>query len=449
RGRQVGGKSLTWGGITLRLSDFEFAAAERDGHGHSWPIRHDDLDPWYTQLETLLQVHGQRDGLPQLPDGSYQAPLPLTPGERHLQHCIGRDLNLPLIPSRGFRLRNPAEGPWPRSCSQGGALAAALATGRVRVQSQAVVSHVLVDPRTGRASGVEWVDASRGRSQGQRQRQGASLVVLCASTIESLRLLLHSQQVGGLEEVSGLLGQGLMDHISASSFFALPPQPAAGATELSGAGSCFIPNTVNLGAQSGEAAGFHRGYGLWCGVQRFDPPAPLKRQRQAAVGFLIGHGEVLSQPHNRVSLHPERRDAWGIPIAHIDCHWGENERRLVAHMQARMQAVVASAGGTIRPLEELFVLPLLEPLVRNSAALAPGAAPPGYYIHELGGAPMGTSEATGVLNRWNQLWRTPNLLVTDGSCWPSAGWQSPTLTEMALTWRACDHAAQALKRGEL
>jgi choline dehydrogenase-like flavoprotein len=110
---------------------------------------------------------------------------------------------------------------------------------------------------------------------------------------------------------------------------------------------------------------------------------------------------------------------------------------------------VASAGGTIQPLQELFVLPLLEPLVRNSAALAPGAAPPGYYIHELGGAPMGNSEATGVLNRWNQLWRTPNLLVTDGSCWPSAGWQSPTLTEMAITWRACDHAAQALKRGEL
>ena len=446
RGRQVGGKSLTWGGITLRLSDFEFAAAERDGHGHSWPIRHADLDPWYGQLETLLQVHGQRDGLPQLPDGCYQNALPLTPGERHLQQCIGRDLNLPLIPSRGFRLRNPAEGPWPRSCSQGGALAAALATGRVRVQSQAVVSHVLVDPRTGRASGVEWVE---GRDRGQRHVQRAALVVLCASTIESLRLLLHSQAVGGLEEVSGLLGQGLMDHISASSFFALPPQPAAGATELSGAGSCFIPNTVNIGEASGEATNFRRGYGLWCGVQRFDPPAPLKRQRQAAIGFLIGHGEVLSQPHNRVSLHPQRCDAWGIPIAHIDCHWGDNERRLVDHMQARMQAVVASAGGTIRPLEELFVMPLLEPLVRSSTALAPGAAPPGYYIHELGGAPMGSSEATGVVNRWNQLWRTPNLLVTDGSCWPSAGWQSPTLTEMALTWRACDHAAAALKRGEL
>jgi choline dehydrogenase-like flavoprotein len=167
------------------------------------------------------------------------------------------------------------------------------------------------------------------------------------------------------------------------------------------------------------------------------------------VGFLIGHGEVLSSDHNRVSLHPEHCDAWGIPIAHIDCRWGANEARMVAHMQARMQAVVASAGGEIAPLHELFVMPLVEPLVRGSLAMAPGAPPPGYYIHELGGAAMAKRDDAGVLNPWNQLWRTPNLLVTDGSCWPSAGWQSPTLTEMAITRRACGHAALALQRGEL
>lgn len=446
RGRQVGGKSLTWGGITLRLSDAEFDAASRDGHGRSWPIRHADLAPFYERLERLLQIHGQRDGLPQLPDpeGAPNPALPLTPAEEHLQRCIRRDLDLPLIPSRGFALRRSADGPWPRSCSQGGALKAALATGRVQLQSEAVVSHVQVDPRNGRATGVEWIHARSGR----REHSHAALVVLCASTIESLRLLLHSQQVGGLEEVSGLLGQGLMDHVSASCFFALPEQPAPGATELSGAGSCFIPNTVNLG--SGDAAQeFLRGYGLWCGIQRFDPPQPLKRERGAAVGFLIGHGEVLSRPENRVSLDPVRRDAWGLPIAHIDCRWSTNEQAMVRHMQARMQAVVASGGGRIAPLADLFVMPLIEPLVQGSLAMAPGAAPPGYYIHELGGAPMAANEAEGVLTPWNQLWRTPNLLVCDGSAWPSAGWQSPTLTTMALSWRACAHAAEAMQRGEL
>ena len=452
RGRQVGGKSLTWGGITLRLSDAEFLAAERDGHGHSWPIRHADLAPFYERLETLLQVHGRRDGLPQLPDGAFAPPLPLTPAEQHLQHCIGRDLNLPLIHSRGFRLRHSGRNGWPGSCSQGGALALALATGRVELQSNAVVSHVEVDRRSGRAIGVVVIDAERGT----RRRACAPLVVLCASTIESVRLLLHSQQVGGLEDVSGRLGLGLMDHISTSRFFALPDQPAPPAdTELSGAGSCFIPNTVNLAADQGGGAApdatadFLRGYGLWCGIQRFDPPRLLRRDPCAAVGFLIGHGEVLARESNRVSLDAGRCDAWGLPIAHIDCQWGENETRMVAHMQARMQAVVASAGGRIAPLHELFVMPLVEPLVRGSVAMAEGAAPPGYYIHELGGAPMAAREQEGVLNRWNQLWRTPNLLVTDGSCWPSAGWQSPTLSEMAITWRACAHAAEALRRGEL
>jgi choline dehydrogenase-like flavoprotein len=443
RGRQVGGKSLTWGGITLRLSDYEFKAAERDGHGHSWPIGHGDLAPWYERLEALLQVHGARDGLPQLPDGTYRPPLPLTPAEQHLQGAIGRELGLPLIHSRGFALPRPGQGPWPRSSSQGGALAAALATGRVQLVSGAVVSHVRVNRSSGRADRVVYIDAASGRPC---ERQ-ARLVVLCASTIESLRILLHSQQVGGLEDVSGQLGHGLMDHISTSRFFALPEQRPAGDTELSGAGSAFIPNTVNLGDQ--PDTDFLRGYGLWCGIQRFDPPSAFKRQPRAAVGFLIGHGEVLAQRRNRVSLDPERVDAWGLPIAHIDCQWGENEWRMVAHMQARMEAVVASGGGRIAPLTDLFVVPLVEPLLQRSLALAPGAPPPGYYIHELGGAPMADRDDQGVLNPWNQLWRTPNLLVTDGSCWPSAGWQSPTLTEMAVTWRACDHAAQALRQGDL
>jgi choline dehydrogenase-like flavoprotein len=443
RGRQVGGKSLTWGGITLRLSDYEFEAADRDGHGRSWPIRHADLAPHYERLETLLRIHGHRDGLPQLPDGSFQPPLPLTPAEQHLRRCIRRDLDLPLIHSRGFALRRSSDGPWPRSCSQGGALSLALASGRVQLRSHSVVSHVEVDRRSGRAVGVVVVDSQRG----VRTQECAPLVVLCASTIESVRLLLNSREQGGLEEVSGRLGLGLMDHVSCSSFFALPPQPAPAGSELSGAGSCFIPNTVNLDEAS--RGDFLRGYGLWCGIQRFDPPALLKRNREAAVGFLIGHGEVLADDRNRVSLDPQRVDAWGIPIAHIDCRWSDNEARMVTHMQARMQAVVASAGGAVLPLHDLFVMPLLEPFVRNSIALAPGAAPPGYYIHELGGAPMASREEDGVLNPWNQVWRTPNLLVTDGSCWPSAGWQSPTLTEMAITRRACTHAAAALRRGEL
>ncbi|CAK6690921.1 2-methyl-1,2-propanediol dehydrogenase [Synechococcus sp. CBW1107] len=444
RGRQVGGKSLTWGGITLRLSDHEFKAAERDGHGLPWPIAGEDLAPYYDRLERMLRVHGQRDGLPQLPDGQYLPPLPFTPAEEHLGGAIARELGLPLIHSRGFRLqRRTASSPWPRSCSQGAALAHALESGRVSLRSDAVVSHVEIGGG-GLADGVVFLD----RLSGVRHRARGRLVVLCASTLESVRILLHSgdsHQSRGLPDGSGCLGRYLMDHISSSRFFALPDQPPpAEAAELSGAGSAFIPNTVNLEGR-GDLP-FLRGYGLWVGVQRFDPPAPLKRHRREAVGFLIGHGEVLPRAGNRLTLTSSISDAWGLPAAHIDCHWGENELQMVAHMQDRMEQVVAAGGGEIHPLQDLFLFPLAEPLVRRGVALAPTAAPPGYYIHELGGARMASSPEKGVLDSWNRHWQAPNLLVTDGSCWPSAGWQSPTLTEMAITWRACERAAAELHR---
>jgi len=442
RGRQVGGKSLTWGGITLRLSDYEFQAAERDGQGPGWPIRHADLAPYYSRLEQLLEVHGSRDGLSQLPDGPMLPPLPLTPGERHLQGRIGAHLGLPLIHSRGFNLHRGAG--WPRSASQGRTLARARATGRTQVRSNAVVSHLLI--RGDRAEGVVLVNGATGA----QERLSAPLVVLCASTIETLRILLHSSeshQAGGLIDPSGCLGRHLMDHISSSRFFSVagvdPPQ---GEVELSGAGSCFIPNTVNL--EPGSEADFHGGYGLWTALQRFDPPKLLQRRRGEAVGFLIGHGEVLPNPANRVTLNTDRCDAWGLPTAHINCRWGTNEQRLLTHMHARMEAVVAAAGGRIRPIEELFVLPLLEPWLRTSLAVSRGAPPPGYYIHELGGARMATTAEAGVVNPLNQCWGAPNVLVVDGACWPRAGWQSPTLTEMAITWRACEAAAERLRRGD-
>jgi choline dehydrogenase-like flavoprotein len=438
RGRQVGGKTLTWGGITLRMSDYEFKAGQWDGLSPCWPIGHGDLEAYYSRLERLLGVHGQRDGLVQLPDGHTLDPLPLTPGERELQQAVGQQLGLPLIPSRGFAKPDSGRGTaWPPSSAQGSTLARALATGRVRLRSQAAVSHLWMDASGERAKGVVVVVGTTGRME----RVGADLVVLCASTIETLRILLHSQ-VGldgpGLIDPSGGLGCHLMDHISTSCFFSLPVEgsPAAVA-ELSGAGSCFLPNTF-FGEQA--SADFARGYGLWGAVQRFDPPTVFKRRPEQALGFLIGHGEVLPYRENRVSLCWDQLDALGLPVPSIACRWGANEQAMVAHMGARMHAVVASAGGEILPLEDLVWLPLLEPWIKTSPALAATAAPPGYYIHEVGGAPMATHEEDGVVDPWNACWRAPNVLVTDGACWPSAGWQSPTLTLMALTWRACEGA---------
>jgi choline dehydrogenase-like flavoprotein len=450
RGRQVGGKSLTWGGITLRLSDFEFQAGARDGASPAWPLGSADLAPYYERLERWLGVHGRCDGLAQLPDGCFAPPLPFTAAERRLGAVVRDQLGLPFIHSRGFRLgHGSGDGTtagWPLSASPGSSLARALATGRTRLRSDAVASHLVMAPAGDRVRGVVVVDGRQGR----RELLEAPLVVLCASTIESLRLLLHSserERSGGLIDPSDSLGTGLMDHISCCRFFSIPDDGSGGAgAELSGAGSCFIPNTVNLADPGAES--FRRGYGLWTALQRFDPPAWLQRRPREAAGFLIGHGEVLPRPENRVTLNHDQPDAWGLPTPHIAVAWSRNEHAMVEHMQARMAQVVAAAGGQLRSLEDLFVLPLLEPWIRRSWAVRPGAAPPGYYIHELGGAAMADHEERGVLNAWNQCWRAPNLLVTDGACWPSAGWQSPTLTQMAITWRACAAAAARLRRGE-
>ncbi|MEO1400836.1 MAG: GMC family oxidoreductase [Cyanobacteria bacterium J06635_1] len=441
RGRQVGGKSLTWGGITLRLSDYEFKAASRDGHGEDWPLTYQDLAPYYDQLEQFLKVHGNCDRLPQLPDGHYQSPSELTPAEQHLKAVVEAEwCDRTLIASRGFRRHtSTADAPWPRASSQGATLQAALDTGNVTLQSDAVVSHVIFDPNTRQARGVGYIDRT---TQTGHEVLGR-IVVLCASTIESVRILLHSTeqyQPGGLRNKSGMLGRYLMDHVSTTTFFFLPgfesPQKSF---ELSGSDSFFIPCFCNLDTQQEN---FLRGYGLWGGIQRFDPPRAFRKVGKGAIGFLIAHGEVLSRPENHIQLNPEVTDAWGIPVPHIDCAWSDNEQNMLAHMNAQINEIIHRAGGQPMGLTDLFHIPVFANYVRKMEKIMAFAAPPGYYIHEVGGARMGISPDNSVVNSNNQCWEAPNLLVTDGACWTSSAWQSPTLTEMAITARACELIAQ-------
>ena len=269
---------------------------------------------------------------------------------------------------------------------------------------------------------------------GQRHRFQADLIVLAASTIQTVSLLLrsHEQQVsGGFVDPSGRLGTRLMDHVSTSQFFSFPgcsrgPQPA-----LSGAGSFFLPFGRDV-----QDADFQGGYGLWGGIGRFDPPRWLMRNPHTTTGFLIGHGEVLPRADNQIRL-SDRTDRWGVPVPYIDCRWGDNEKAMVNHMRRTMAQCIEAGGGQARSIADLFRLPLIEPQLRNAVAASDRAAPPGYYIHEVGGAPMGSDQHLSVLDPRNRLWQVPNVLVVDGACWPSSAWQSPTLTMMALSRRAC------------
>ena len=150
---------------------------------------------------------------------------------------------------------------------------------------------------------------------------------------------------------------------------------------------------------------------------------------------------MLADERNHVRLSGQC-DPYGIPMPHISCRWGQNEKAMVRDMQSTIQDCIAVTGGTAASLADLVHLPLVEPIVRGAAAVQDEAPPPGYYIHEVGGAAMGDHEDASVVDRWNRLWRCPNVLVVDGACWPSSGWQSPTLTMMAITRRACLQAVR-------
>lgn len=443
RGRQVGGKSLTWGGITLRLSDYEFKAASQDGYGEDWPLVHAELAPYYERLERFFQVQGAQDGLPQLPHGPYLPPAELSPAEHHLKAVLAKHWpERRMIASRGFALHRPnRENPWPRSSSLGSTLKAALATGNTKVLPDAVVSHIVFDPTTRQACGVGYVHRELKTAHEVRGR----MVVMCASTIETVRILLHSteqHQPGGLVNESGLLGHYLMDHLSTMSFFSLPQfrQPYQ-PFDLSGCDSFFIPRFSNLDIQDES---FLRGYGLWGGVQRVGFPALVNKAGNNALGFMVGHGEVLPRYENRVQLNLDQVDAWGIPVPHIDLTWSENERQLLAHMQSQIQALIELSGGQYLKLPELLRAPFFSKPLQRIEDRVMVSAPPGFYIHEVGGARMGTSPTNSVVNPYNQCWEAPNVLVVDGACWTSAGWQNPTLTEMAITARACELAVKEL-----
>ncbi len=221
QGKQVGGRSLTWGGITLRLSDNELKASTKDGYGTNWPINYSELAPHYSAIEKRLEVHGQKDGLDQLPDGDYiRGPLPFTKVEELFGEKVKSSLGHPFIHSRGFGPHRPnILNPWPRSSSPGSTLKSAIATGKVEILSEHMVERIIFNKSLDLADGVIVVN----QCDGSRKKLKASLIVLCASTIQSLRILLNSEKnSNGFVNQSGKLGCNLMDHISISRFFAIP-----------------------------------------------------------------------------------------------------------------------------------------------------------------------------------------------------------------------------------
>jgi choline dehydrogenase-like flavoprotein len=444
RGRHLGGRSMTWTGVTLRLSDYEFHAAQRDGYGEDWPLSHSDLAPHYEMLERFFGTHGSHEGLAQLPDGAFLPPRPFTPAEVQLKQHVERTFpERRIIISRGIRARRgpDPEGPFSRLSSPATSLRAALATGNVTLRVNAVVARLTVDPRTGKANGVEYIDHDK-----TVHHVYGRVIFLCASTLETLRILMSStgpEHPDGVGAASGVLGRYLMDQIVGNVYFYMPDVPGgARSYELLASDAILVPRWQNLGKHR-EA--YMRGFGLWGGIQRAPFPSGLQKKRGVAFGFLSAIGEAMPHEDNLMRLDHSVTDAWGLPAPHISCAWTENDLAVAKAARDAAIELVTSAGGVVAPLTELMHTPLMTRFFERQQREWTPTTTPGVFVHEVGGARMGTSPKGSVVNSFCQCWDAKNVFVTDGACWVTSGWQHPTLTQMALTARACAYAVNELR----
>ena len=459
RGFHLGGRSLMWGRMSLRLSDLDFGANKKDGHGSDWPIRYADLKPWYDHVEAFAGVSGSLAGLPQLPDGDFLPPMGLNDVEADFKKTIeasfpGRTVIPPRVANLTEVRDHQAElgrGPCQfraqchNGCSFGAyfsslsaTLPAARKTGNLTVITDAIVHSVIHDAKTNRVTGVRVIDAKTK----QARTYQAKLVFLNASTIPTAQILLNSKSAafpGGLANSSGMVGRNLMDHVGGAFAFGMYPgfedryyrgrRPQAN----------IIPRYRNVDTQEDYLRGFGLGVMAFRSNWQMASAAPIgigaaakERMRKPGPWFMFvgGGGEMLPNPENRITLHPTRTDKWGMAIPHIDCSYGDNDRKLVAAAQADAEAMMTAAGARI---------------------LGKGKGPgvPGHTIHEMGTAHMGTDPRTSVLNKYSQAHDVPNLFITDGAAMASSATQNPSLTYMALSARTAHHAVEFLKAGTI
>ncbi|HIC79486.1 MAG TPA: GMC family oxidoreductase [Kiloniellaceae bacterium] len=402
RSRQLGGRMTVpgHGRQYYRLSAADLDP--RDGLSPSWPVTAEDLAPWYALVERRLGLHGRREGHPWVPDSEIAQAIEPTPAESDLMTAIGR--RWPHLQPIAGRFAPPLA-----------SLAQAARTGRLACRQGVVVRQIHVDGE-GAVCGVSFVDDA----SGAELRVEAPLVFLCASTLESTRLLMLSRSTRhpeGLGGASGALGRNLMDHVVMSGRGFGPALPGGRATLVDGR-SVYVPRFDLQGGEDGQAPGAGRGFG----VQLYR----MSKGADASFFQAVAFAEMTPRPDNRIALDGRVKDRWGVPALAIRCRHSAQEIDQARRQSAALQAIADVLGVRLTDL--------------NTAP-----TPPGMAIHECGTARMGSTPESSVLDPFNQCWDAKGLYVTDGACFPSQGAQNPTLTIMALTARACDHALRGLK----
>jgi choline dehydrogenase-like flavoprotein len=455
RAYQLGGRSILWGRQSYRWSDFDFEANAKDGWAIDWPVRYKDIAPWYDHVEKFAGVSGSIENIPQLPDGQFLPPMELNcvekdvaarikdfyKGQRHM--IIGRAAHI-TAPHPGreqCQFRNRC---W-EGCMFGGyfstqssTLPAAMKTGNLTVRPWSIVTKVLYDKDTKKATGVEIVDAETNKTY----QFYSKIVFLNASALNSTWVLMNSATdiwPDGLGSSSGELGHNIMDHhynLGVSG-------------EVEGyddkyyygrrANGFYITRFTNL---FGDKRDYLRGFGYQGSASRngwsrdiaeFSIGDKFKEALTEPGGWRIGmtgFGELLPYHENKITLDKDRKDKWGLPILAMDAELKDNEKKMRKDIVEEAKAMFEAAG------------------IKNIKSWD-GGHEIGDGIHEMGTARMGADPKTSVVNKWNQVWDAQNVFVTDGAFMTSSACQNPSLTYMAFTARAANHAVEELKKGNI
>jgi choline dehydrogenase-like flavoprotein len=454
RGRQVGGKSITWGRQSYRWSDLDFEANLKEGIAVDWPIRYADIAPWYDYVEDFAGISGQAEALPQLPDGKFLPPMEMNCAELDFRDAMSKHFDDRILTiGRSAVLTQVHKGRAAchycgvchRGCitqsyfsSLNSTLPAAQKTGRLTIRPYSVVHSLTFDDKTRKISGVRVIDAQSRNTMEFKAR----VYFLCASTLESTRILLNSSTAefsNGLANSSGELGHNLMDHHMGAGANGIMPGHEDKVPFGNRPNGIYVPRFRNVKTKQKD---FVRGYGYQGGGSRegwgrgaamsgigVELKTALRSPGPWHLG-LSGFGECLPYHTNYVEINKDKLDAWGIPTLNIHCEWNENEKVMSKDIAVQAAEMLAAAGA-------------------REIGVYQDMTSPGLGIHEMGTARMGRDPKTSVLNEHNQAHDAKNLFMTDGACMTSAACVNPSLTYMALTVRACDYAVSALKKNEV
>ncbi len=494
RARMLGGRTNHWGRISLRSGPYDFKPYSRDGLGIDWPIGYDDVAPYYDKVEMLIGVYGSNEGLENTPNSSpgVLLPPPKPRAGELLTQQRAKKLGLPVVPIHRAVLsvqqdaeklpaklhpNNPkaqrilAEAMraraacfWATSCGRGCSIKAnyqsptvhlppALATGNLDILSNAMVREVMMDDN-GKATGIAFID----KPTGTERKIKARVVVLAASSCESVRILLNSKSArfpAGLANSSGLVGKYIMDTVGGALGGQVPLLENLPLHNEDGAGGnhVYVPWWLYKEQHAGKLD-FTRGYHIEFGTGRHMPglgttsgidditggtygrqyKEDARRYYGSFVNF-AGRGEMIPNENCFCELDPAVKDKWGIPVLRFHWKWSDHELRQIAHQQKTFAELIEALGGKVREQ------PQKDPL----RAIRPG----GNVKHEVGGALMGTDAKKSVTNQFGQTWDVKNLILADGAPFCSNADKNPTLTIMALAWRTCDHLLEEMARGNV